>query len=61
MVVRTITGAVVACLLFALALWTGELAKRSGRSEFAWTMYGLLVPVISYLHIVALARGDHRG
>jgi hypothetical protein len=58
MVWRTIVGGLVACVLFAMAVRTADLASRSGRSETAWFYYGLLVPVVSFIHIHVLTRQE---
>jgi hypothetical protein len=53
---RTLLGAIVACALFALAIRTSTLAVRSGRSEIVWLLYGLFLPVISFVHILAVTH-----
>jgi hypothetical protein len=56
--VRTSLGAALAVILFAMAIRTSTIAKRLGRSETAWLYYGLLVPVISFVHVMIL---QHRS
>jgi lipopolysaccharide export LptBFGC system permease protein LptF len=54
--VRTLLGAFVAIVLFALAIRTSDIAGRIGRSEQVWFIYGCVVPVISFVHVLILER-----
>jgi hypothetical protein len=53
---RTLLGTALALTLFAMAIRTSTIAERLGRSEAVWLYYGLLVPVISFVHVLILQR-----
>jgi len=54
--VRTLLGTFIGVVLFTLAIRTSHIAQRIGRREPVWLLYGLLVPVISFVHVLILRR-----
>ena len=55
----------IMALYFVMAAVTQRVAVRMRRNPFPWLMYALLIPLVSLVHILILAklaerRADHR-